>query len=178
VIAATIGGTVSEATGGKFANGAQTAAFAYLFNQVMSEQKQKENITVFDKEKWKLRASIGEGEKVTVDGYSRIMLEMGDDASALHVNGFYVKSTYVLLDERGNVVQEAWPVPLPREYTDRYKTHYGFPVAGNETRHIIHETGHRIDQKFRWFIEVPMQEQTCDNCGGRYLNVWVPAGSR
>src|SRR5690606_16772663 len=32
-IASVTGGTVSELTGGKFANGAQTAAFAHLFNQ-------------------------------------------------------------------------------------------------------------------------------------------------
>jgi hypothetical protein len=33
-VAAVVGGTISEATGGKFANGATTAAFGYLFNQV------------------------------------------------------------------------------------------------------------------------------------------------
>ena len=34
VASAIIGGTVSELTGGKFANGAITAAYAYIFNQV------------------------------------------------------------------------------------------------------------------------------------------------
>lgn len=34
-MAGTVGGTVSELTGGKFANGAITGAFAYLYNQVM-----------------------------------------------------------------------------------------------------------------------------------------------
>ncbi len=45
VISAVIGGTVSSLTGGKFANGAQTAAMQYLYNQLFSnfidEQKNR-----------------------------------------------------------------------------------------------------------------------------------------
>ncbi len=37
-VAATLGGTVSNATGGKFANGAVTSAMAYAFNQALSEE--------------------------------------------------------------------------------------------------------------------------------------------
>jgi hypothetical protein len=36
VVAATVGGTASVIAGGSFGNGAQTAAFQYLFNQVVS----------------------------------------------------------------------------------------------------------------------------------------------
>lgn len=40
-ISAVIGGTVSSLTGGKFANGAQTGAFQYLFNQASVAIKQE-----------------------------------------------------------------------------------------------------------------------------------------
>ncbi|WP_444938962.1 FG-GAP-like repeat-containing protein [Microbulbifer sp. JMSA002] len=40
-IAATVGGTISKITGGKFANGAETAAYAHLFNQESSSLAQK-----------------------------------------------------------------------------------------------------------------------------------------
>jgi hypothetical protein len=39
VASAVLGGTVSEATGGKFANGAMTAAFGRAFNEEMAEHK-------------------------------------------------------------------------------------------------------------------------------------------
>ena len=39
-IAATLGGTISELTGGKFANGAMTAAFAYTLNEALSARQQ------------------------------------------------------------------------------------------------------------------------------------------
>ena len=39
VVSAVIGGTVSKLSGGKFANGAQTGAFQYLFNQVSTRDK-------------------------------------------------------------------------------------------------------------------------------------------
>ena len=38
---AIVGGTISEATGGKFANGAVTAAMAFAFNQVASDRAQE-----------------------------------------------------------------------------------------------------------------------------------------
>lgn len=42
VIAATLGGTISKITGGKFANGATTAAFANVFNQQRSEHMKRQ----------------------------------------------------------------------------------------------------------------------------------------
>ena len=41
-IAAIVGGTVSRITGGKFANGAVTAAMAHLFNQEASARNMRE----------------------------------------------------------------------------------------------------------------------------------------
>ena len=40
IVAATIGGTISEVTGGKFANGAATAAFAQAYNGNESDEKE------------------------------------------------------------------------------------------------------------------------------------------
>jgi hypothetical protein len=62
-ISATKGGTVSSLTGGKFANGARTAAFQYLFNQAAGnwwkEQKAKwaaaKKINAFDTEMSRLK---------------------------------------------------------------------------------------------------------------------------
>jgi hypothetical protein len=45
VVAATVGGTASVIAGGSFGNGAQTAAFQYLFNQVVSGNQTLISIT-------------------------------------------------------------------------------------------------------------------------------------
>jgi len=44
LIMATVGGTVSQLTGGKFANGAVTGAFVHLFNTEMTTYPSKENL--------------------------------------------------------------------------------------------------------------------------------------
>jgi RHS repeat-associated protein len=50
IIAGVVGGTISELTGGKFVNGAITAAMAHLFNQEATE-KQKRDILEIEKKK-------------------------------------------------------------------------------------------------------------------------------
>ena len=61
-ISAVIGGTVSKLTGGKFANGAQTGAFQYLFNQA--------------KKKWEFARATEEMKRV-----SRMMHSLAQDAT-------------------------------------------------------------------------------------------------
>jgi hypothetical protein len=50
IVSAVIGGTASRISGGKFANGAQTGAFQYLFNQVSSSLRQTEDALITDEE--------------------------------------------------------------------------------------------------------------------------------
>ena len=72
LIAATVGGTVSKMTGGKFSNGAVTAAFANLFNQQGEpEDAQKGNLRETEEQK-KLRQA---GD---VEGYYKARAAAGD----------------------------------------------------------------------------------------------------
>jgi len=49
-VAATVGGTISKATGGKFSNGAVTAAFGNLFNQQGVRESEDEQQSVYDED--------------------------------------------------------------------------------------------------------------------------------
>jgi len=64
--AAVVGGGVSEATGGKFGNGAKSAGFGYLFNQLVSDGFEDNNtVSSSDQDRLDLYAEPGEiSEKV------------------------------------------------------------------------------------------------------------------
>ncbi|MFN4329270.1 MAG: RHS repeat domain-containing protein [Limnobacter sp.] len=90
IAAAIVGGTVSELTGGKFANGARSATYIYLYNQVSSSQDQDRRSSLLEKAKDRAKAlfsELGVGAGVTADGMVGVFGAGFDEGLALDVNG-------------------------------------------------------------------------------------------
>ena len=68
VAAAIVGGTISEATGGKFANGAVTAAYANVFNQQASKNKQIKAVSSIVDEHGNTIYTLGEAKVMVLKG--------------------------------------------------------------------------------------------------------------
>ena len=76
IVAAAIGGTASAVTGGKFANGAQTAAFQFLFNAGVSAQKDYSEVT-----------SSCSQEQCVISGYEPVLRMTGESNVQWHGDG-------------------------------------------------------------------------------------------
>ncbi|SSC07408.1 hypothetical protein [bacterium endosymbiont of Bathymodiolus sp. 5 South] len=80
---AVVGGTISVIGGGKFANGAQTGAFRYLFNETMHAGQTiiKTTTSGFNKESWgRVKGNYLRGEPLKVDS-TKIAVEMRNNAT-------------------------------------------------------------------------------------------------
>jgi RHS repeat-associated protein len=85
-IAGVLGGTISQATGGKFANGAVTAAMGNLFNNQMSRkrvQTQRERLRELNKNKrrWAVQLGVVGSAKSGVGGQVETGLYVGVNAN-------------------------------------------------------------------------------------------------
>ena len=82
-VAATVGGTISAAVGGKFANGARTAAFAHLFN---AERARKRATSAESEVKAAYESgALGEGRQfATIDEAAKEVLGVLDPISRTH----------------------------------------------------------------------------------------------
>ena len=80
---AVVGGTISVIGGGKFANGAQTGAFRYLFNEWTHAGQTiiKTTTSGFNKESWRrVKSNYLRGEPLKVDS-TKIAVEMRNNAT-------------------------------------------------------------------------------------------------
>lgn len=167
--AAALGGTLSEATGGKFANGAATAAFAYTFSQALGSSSSStksssevpsdadleaylENSGFWDSDRmlaqedtWKRVGYMGGAGSLDVRAGRRIKLVLSTDA--LGVDGSHILAGAYPLDAAGNYKPAVGNVELQPAGSGH--------VATFQQREVILDAGYESKGGFEWIIEIP-----------------------
>ena len=154
VISAVVGGTASVLGGGKFANGAQTGAFSYLFNQLTQQGRES-----MEEMRARARASLesrygGNPNYVLsfeVDGHFRI--DPGDGSARPLVQG---RPDAVVVDKAaGTVMLCEFKGGMCSSYTPAQRLYLGKPVVeawfGGHSEvnrmfsgYSTHETGYKV----------------------------------
>ena len=163
-MAAVIGGTISEVTGGKFANGAVTAAFAQLFNgETQNRLKKLARERAAREGKWQYEGKVKEGGKRTFRLGHKVKIEGSDDAASLHLNNAAYELTFTEIGADGKPLPGVYPIyegvlsstAANLLSTDRTIELYGPPST-----------------KFDWTLIVPKIPKSCDNCGTPTVNIY------
>ncbi|WP_370978859.1 RHS repeat-associated core domain-containing protein [Agaribacterium sp. ZY112] len=163
-IASAVGGTVSQATGGKFANGAKTAAYAHFFNQESGDVYKFTS----DRLKRSVSYAIGRTEAVaTFDG---------------ETNGIVIKN-----EKRGGLYKmSSTQTDIPEGYEVRsISTKINFFGGSYDTRAtienaqalVVTESKYSTPKNWSWLAareEVPV---FTTKIGGRGVTVWEPDGA-
>ena len=173
-IAATLGGTISDATGGKFANGAVTAAFANIFNEQGGGQMKRgaqrraaeQELVQDENGRWVQAGSVKQGGKATFRLGHKIKIEGADDAASLHVNNAAYEVTFTEISESGAPLAGVYPT---------YEGVLSSGVANSLATDRVIELYGPPGTSFDWTLTVPHVPTSCDNCGTPMVNIynWV-----
>ncbi|MEJ1415508.1 MAG: RHS repeat-associated core domain-containing protein, partial [Candidatus Sedimenticola sp. (ex Thyasira tokunagai)] len=166
--AAIIGGVAAVAGGGKFANGAVSAAFTHLFN-AENHRYQREKL---DKNKWDpvgTTSLSSDGSSLTVDAGDKIAIELSSQAFP-PTEKFYAEISARPIDGSGNYTgvhaTQEWFEPI--KYFGQTGQLLGVPVTTTFVLDAI------VPGSYRWHINVPPQASTHDNSAWQEVNVYVP----
>ncbi len=172
MMAATVGGTVSQLTGGKFANGSISAAFVHLFN-VEAIQKIKKlfvgNLRITTNGMTRNSLSFIGGRKMLVEGTAN---------AAFGHDSFYYRANYYEYDRGGHEIGHVYPVNAfgQRSTTnDIFHVHtmnYGVGATGYSREHYASPSYYAQENFVRWDIQIPPQMLSNYNSGGYELNVY------
>jgi len=132
VASAVVGGTASELGGGKFANGAATAAFQFLFNQAAtSVQREQQKLADFAKLKASLSVRTFQTAQRAAEGFCdlggcgftlRFGVEVGANIQELGKGSFRLVD-FVLGDEGSVIMPPADPNPRAPRTVANVHTH-------------------------------------------------------
>ncbi|WXG59134.1 MAG: hypothetical protein ROD09_12305 [Candidatus Sedimenticola sp. (ex Thyasira tokunagai)] len=154
--------------GGKFANGAVSAAFTHLFN-AENHRYQREKL---DKNKWDpvgTTSLSSDGSSLTVDAGDKIAIELSSQAFP-PTEKFYAEISARPIDGSGNYTgvhaTQEWFEPI--KYFGQTGQLLGVPVTTTFVLDAI------VPGSYRWHINVPPQASTHDNSAWQEVNVYVP----
>jgi len=178
---ATIGGTASAITGGKFGNGAITAGFAAALGESWESYgrpgpankelalngenaKQQNAQPEQDEGKW-VRAGevIGEGSEETFRLGHKIKIEGADDKASLHANHSAYELTFTEIGANGQPVPGVYPI---------YKGTLSSGLANSLSTDRVIELYGPVGKKFDWNLKLNRIPKTCDNCGSPMIKIY------
>lgn len=176
MIVAAVGGAASVAAGGKFANGALTAAFANLYNKWNAERpswSNRNNVlesgwgTPLDYSEWqRVRGLDGTGTLV-INAHDRIAVEASSVAYP-PTNQFWFNVLTRPLDASGApeafISTAEWPKPV------YYSS--GPTGAGRPNAFVLRATP--AAPQHRWTISIPPQQAAHGNVVHNRLEIYVP----
>ena len=159
-------------SGGKFANGARTAGFQYLFNEAASSLAQRSPGEQFaedyrhlrseEKSNWELIGMVdGYGRSVSVTtGAGQIRVIAFDTAASPHVRQFSYEFTRTPVD-----LQEVSLIPIH----EAYATTGVYGLIGTQATYL----GGGGNKRWRWRFKINnIASNGCGNCGRPALNIY------
>jgi len=167
IIAAAVGGTVSELGGGKFANGALTGAYGYLFNYHLSRNNEQVGER-FDRSRWNRQSTLWEANTShTFVAGDRIAVQAWSDAlTPPHQFDFTVLA--VGMNANGTVQSS-----LSTEYWSGPQS-YSVTTGGLYMPQRVFESDLH-SPVVQWTVSIPLQTGTPHgNTAGPTLNISTP----
>jgi len=168
-----VGGTASVLGGGKFANGATTAAFGYLFNQMMNPRGSSANSEIesreFNRNDWVLVETLNQG---TASVYV-----FGEDTRiALSVSSLVFPPTDQISFTMSWVSVDALGYePRSVGISNHYATYgSGFIGAGSTANFVIRPLPTPSSPGVLWTIKIPPQAPKHGNTVGQQIEIFRP----
>jgi hypothetical protein len=171
-VSGVVGGLASVAGGGKFADGAVTAAFGYLFNDSDHPNNQLTSGWGggFDPDQWQLVGTTT-GDPLTFTAGNLIGVLASSSAGPLPTNQFWFSVNALPLDQYGNLIPS-----MPAEYEAPTLYSSGLTGFGNTNPFtfqalqpgIVPATG------YRWTVGIPPQQDAHGNYDFDTIRVYIP----
>jgi hypothetical protein len=173
-VSAILGGAGSALGGGKFANGAVTGAFAYLFNDLAHPSNQIV-ATAFDPKRWQFVAEVldlpGE-DTLIINAGNTIGLATSSSGGPLPTNQFWFDVSAQPLNPNGSLQASATVLGWggPSAYSSGFTGNYSKP-------NLFVLQSLTLDTNNRWTITIQNLDEAHDNSMYNSVKVYVPLGT-
>ncbi|TVS20373.1 MAG: hypothetical protein EA424_04285, partial [Planctomycetaceae bacterium] len=167
--AATVGGTASAIGGGKFANGAWTAAFVSRFNHDSARNHVSRRLAGISAEDWEFIGQVEPGAYSSFDAGSEIALEFKSDAfpaTQRWVARVFQEPLTVNGSIGASIAHPDWFRPIT------YTVETGRLLWQDRTTVLQLSAQVPSAGGHRWNVRIPPQATTHNNARHTYINVY------